>query len=172
MHYLAPRHAPLARATAANTRVSAIGQRSLVRQLALHESACAANRRSCQVISELGPGINHHKEGVSTNLSLGYVTAMWVGSFFPTTTDYFASDRSLCFLVRALRYRSSSCKHSHWSAKVEQLSLASVSNFQSAGQLDSALEFSPRPLNATSTSPLWANWCKGAAGESVNRRTR
>jgi predicted site-specific integrase-resolvase len=65
LQHLAPHPAPSDRTTIAYARVSTNGQKDdLVRQVALLESFCAANRWAYEVISDVGSGLNYHKLGL------------------------------------------------------------------------------------------------------------
>ncbi|EQD34590.1 transposase OrfA, partial [mine drainage metagenome] len=62
---LSPHKAPSSRQTVLYARVSSHDQKEdLVRQVALLESFSAANGWSYEVLSDLGSGLNYHKEGL------------------------------------------------------------------------------------------------------------
>jgi putative resolvase len=67
---LAPHKATSQRTTIAYARVSTNGQNDdLVRQVALLEGYCAANGWACEVISDVGSGLNYRKRGLKTLIS-------------------------------------------------------------------------------------------------------
>lgn len=70
LRHLAPHGAPSRRITIAYARVSSAGQKDdLVRQQALLESFCAANGWTYEIISDVGSGLNYHKQGLRQLIS-------------------------------------------------------------------------------------------------------